>query len=174
RNRAGNFHVMSMSRMRAVMLKRAALTVVLCLFAASLAAAPITIRVDATEAPMHVLHAHLTIPANPGPLALFYPKWIPGEHGPTGPINGLSGLRFSANVVPVAWHRDPVERYEFHVDVPAGASALDVDLDYLLPPQGTNFTAGASASQKLAVLSWNTVLLYPQTSSSDALQYDPA
>ena len=83
--------------MRGAMLKRAVLTVVLCLFAASLLAAPITIRVDATEAPMHVLHAHLMIPASPGPLALFYPKWIPGEHGPTGPINGLSGLRFSAN-----------------------------------------------------------------------------
>ena len=57
--------------------------------------------------------------------------------------------------------------YEFHVDVPAGASALDVDLDYLIPPPGTNFTAGASASPRLAVLSWNTVLLYPQTSGSE-------
>src|SRR5437667_6788051 len=156
------------------MFKRAASAAALFLLAASLSAAPITIRVDASEAPMHLLHSHLTIPASPGPLALFYPKWIPGEHGPTGPINGLSGLRFSANGAPVAWQRDSVEMYEFHVDVPADASALDVDLDYLLPPQGTNFTAGASASQKLAVLSWNTVLLYPQTSSSDALQYDPA
>ncbi len=106
-------------------------------------------------------------------MALFYPKWIPGEHGPTGPIVGLSGLRFSANGAPVMWTRDPVEMYEFHVDVPAGASALDVDLDYLLPPPGTSFTAGASASPRLAVLSWNTILLYPQTSHSDALQYEP-
>src|SRR5438552_19073397 len=155
------------------MFKRAASAAALFLLAASLSAAPITIRVDATDAPNHLLHAHLTIPASPGPLALFYPKWIPGEHGPTGPINGLSGLRFSANGAAIAWQRDPVEMYEFHVDVPPGASSIDVDLDYLLPPPGTNFTAGASASPRLAVLSWNTVLLYPQTSSSDTLQYEP-
>src|SRR5205807_7284889 len=145
----------------------------LLLFAISASAAPITIRVDATDIPAHLLHAHLSIPATAGPLALFYPKWIPGEHGPTGPIVGLSGLRITANGSPIAWNRDPVEMYEFHVDVPSGASALDVDLDYLIPPPGTNFTAGASASPRLAVLSWNTVLLYPQTSSSDALQYEP-
>ena len=154
-------------------MRRFAIAVGLCLLALSLAAAPITIRVDASEAPSNVLHAHLNIPASPGPLALFYAKWIPGEHGPTGPIVGLSGLRFSANGSTIAWQRDPVEMYEFHVDVPPGANAIDVDLDYLLPPPGTNFTAGASASPRLAVLSWNTVLLYPQTSSSDALQYEP-
>jgi len=156
------------------MLKRVASTLLLCLLALSLSAAPIAIRVDASEAPNHLLHAHLTIPASPGPLALFYPKWIPGEHGPTGPIGGLTGLRFTANGSPVAWQRDPVEMYEFHVDVPAGAAALDVDLDYLIPPPGTNFTAGASASPRLAVLNWNTVLLYPQTPNSDAIQYEPA
>ena len=155
------------------MLKRIILFAALLLAAFSLVAAPISIRVDATEAPSHLLHAHLTIPASPGPLALFYPKWIPGEHGPTGPIGGLTGMRFTANGAAVSWQRDPIEMYEFHVDVPAGASAIDVDLDYLVPPPGTNFTAGASASPKLAVLSWNTVLLYPQTTSSDALQFEP-
>jgi predicted metalloprotease with PDZ domain len=159
--------------MRGAMLKRILILAALLLVAASLFAAPITIRVDASEAPSHLLHAHMSIPASPGPLALFYPKWIPGEHGPTGPISGLTGMRFTANGAAVAWLRDPVEMYEFHVDVPAGASALDVDLDYLVPPPGTNFTAGASASPGLAVLSWNTVLLYPQTASSDALQYEP-
>ena len=154
------------------MIKRALLLIVLLIAATSLSAAPIALRVDATDAPSHVLHAHLTIPAPPGPLALFYPKWIPGEHGPTGPISGLTGMKFTANGATVPWQRDPVEMYEFHVDVPAGANAIDVDLDYLIPAQGTNFTAGASASPKLAVLSWNTVVLYPQTSSSDALQYD--
>ena len=147
--------------------------VVLSLFAISLSAAPITIRVDASQVPGHILHAHLKIPAAPGPLSLFYPKWIPGEHGPTGPIADLSGLRVTANGSPVSWNRDPVEMYQFHVDVPAGASAIDIDLDYLIPSGGANFTAGASASPRLAVLSWNTVLLYPQTATSDALQYDP-
>lgn len=153
-------------------MKQIATFAVLCLVALSLAAAPITIRVDATSAPSNILHAHLTIPAAPGPLALFYPKWIPGEHGPTGPIAGLTGLKFTANGAPLMWQRDPVEMYEFHVDVPAGANAVDVDLDYLAPPPGAAFTAGATTSPRLAVLSWNTVVLYPQTMDSTQLQYD--
>jgi hypothetical protein len=27
-----------------------------------------------------------------GPLTLVYPKWIPGEHSPTGPISGRPDL----------------------------------------------------------------------------------
>jgi Peptidase M61 N-terminal domain len=77
------------------MTKRFAFVVAL-LLAVSLTAAPITLRADATGAPSNVFHAHLTIPAQAGPMTLDYPKWIPGEHGPTGPINGLTGLRFSA------------------------------------------------------------------------------
>jgi hypothetical protein len=53
--------------------------------------------VDATDAPRKILHAQMQIPASPGTLTLYYPKWIPGEHGPTGPIEGLTGLRFTAN-----------------------------------------------------------------------------
>ncbi|MDP9361631.1 MAG: PDZ domain-containing protein [Acidobacteriota bacterium] len=141
------------------------------LFAAlTLNAAPIVLRVDATGVASNVYHAHLTIPAAPGPLTLFYPKWIPGEHGPTGPINGLTGLQFAANGKSVPWQRDPVEMFAFQIDVPAGATALEVDLDFLAPAPGAKFTAGASTSPRLGVLSWNTVLLYPRTAGgSDAL-----
>jgi len=52
----------------------------------------VTIELDATEAPRKVLHARLVVPASPGRLTLLYPKWIPGEHGPTGPVNDLVGL----------------------------------------------------------------------------------
>jgi hypothetical protein len=58
----------------------------------ALSAAPITLHVDASGVASNVYHAHLTMPATPGPMTLYYPKWIPGEHGPTGPINGLTGL----------------------------------------------------------------------------------
>ena len=148
-----------------------------CLFAtlffvaAIASAAPITLRVDATEAASNRLRAHLTIPATPGPLTLEYPKWIPGEHGPTGPIAGLTGVRFTTNGSPVPWHRDPVDLFAFHLDVPANATSIDVDLDYLAPAPGANFTAGASTSPRLALLSWNTVLLYP-LGASDSLQYE--
>ena len=57
-------------------------------------------------------------------MTLAYPKWIPGEHGPTGPIAGLAGLRLSAGGTPIAWHRDPVEMFAIHFDVPANATAV--------------------------------------------------
>ncbi len=58
---------------------------------AAAAARPITLAVDASEAPRHILHARMVIPARPGPLTLRYPKWIPGEHAPTGPIQLRAG-----------------------------------------------------------------------------------
>jgi predicted metalloprotease with PDZ domain len=137
---------------------------------AAAATSAITLSVDATEAPRKIFHAHLAIPAAPGPLTLFYPKWIPGEHGPTGPITSLAGVRMTAAGRPLPWTRDPLEMYAFQVEVPAGAAAVDVDLDYLSPASG-DFTAGASATAELAVLSWNTVLLYPQGLAADDLTY---
>ena len=76
---------------------------ILFLVAISASAAPITLHVDATGAPSNVFHAHLTIPATPGALTLYYPKWIPGEHSPSGPIIGLTGLKITANGAPVVW-----------------------------------------------------------------------
>jgi predicted metalloprotease with PDZ domain len=56
--------------------------------------------------------------------------------------------------------------YAFQVQVPAGATAIEADLDFLAPASG-DFTAGASATAELAVLSWNTLLLYPQGAGAD-------
>jgi hypothetical protein len=70
---------------------------------------PIELSLDATEAPRKLLHARLVIPAAPGPLTLYYPKWIQGEHMPNGPINELSGLKIRAGGRPVTWERDDVD-----------------------------------------------------------------
>ena len=78
------------------------------------------LSVDATEAPRKIFHARMTIPAKPGTLTLYYPKWIPGEHGPTGPIQDLAGLKFTANGKALAWRRDLLDGWTFHVEVPAG------------------------------------------------------
>ena len=151
---------------------------VLALLALSAAAAasprPITLEVDAREAARRILHARLSIPAAPGPLTLVYPKWIPGEHGPTGPIADLTGLAFSAGGKALAWRRDSVEMFAFHVEVPAGADAVEVSLDYLSPAEGGQFGAGPSATSQLAVVSWNTLLLQPQGRKSDELTYAAA
>src|SRR5437867_13419485 len=91
-------------------LRRFAVAVVLAFgLALPVFAAPaphVTISLDATEAPRKICHAHLTIPASPGTLTLYYPKWIPGEHGPTGPIQDLAGLKFTANGQILKWRRD--------------------------------------------------------------------
>ncbi len=132
--------------------------------------AEMKLRVDATDAPRHLLHASMTIPAKPGPMTLLYPEWIPGEHGPTGPVVDLVGLKMTAGGKPVAWKRDAVNMYAFHVTVPEGASALDVVFDFVTPPETAGFTSGASATTELAVLNWNQVLLYPEGVTSDQMR----
>ncbi len=129
----------------------------------------VSLAVDASDAPRKILHAHLVIPARPGPLALLYPKWIPGEHGPTGDINALAGLRMSAGGRPLAWRRDPLDLYRFLIDVPEGADAVEVSLDYLPSPSLRGFTSGASLSPALAVINWHQLLLYPEERAGEPL-----
>src|SRR5262252_1706711 len=138
-------------------------------FTGSIFAAPIVLQVDATEAPRKIYHAELHIPAAPGPLTLFYPKWIPGDHAPSGPINDLAGLRISANGKPLFWKRDSIELVAFHIDVPQGASSIDVKLDFLsaAEPGGSS---SVSSTSELAILSWNQMILYPQGQASDDLE----
>jgi predicted metalloprotease with PDZ domain len=129
----------------------------------------ITLTVDATEAPRKLFHAREVIPVSPGPLTLYYPQWIPGEHGPTGPINNLSGLAFTVNGKPLPWRRDPVDMYAFHLDVLQGATAVEASLEFLAPTFTGGFTSGSSTTSHLAVFSWNWLLLSPQVTQADDL-----
>ncbi len=122
----------------------------------------ITLNVDATDAARNMLHSRLTIPVRPGPVTLFYPKWIPGEHTPTGTINDVAGLKLSANGKPVAWRRDDIEMFAFHCDIPPGVTVLDVAFDDVSQPEST-------ASAKLARIKWNRLLVYPEGMTSDAI-----
>src|SRR4051794_40912977 len=134
-------------------MKRTLLLVVL--FAArAFAADPATVFVDATDARRGVFHAHLTIPAAPGAMTLVYPKWIPGEHMPTGPLMQMAGLHVRAGGNELAWTRDRVDMFAFHVDVPAGATSLDVDFDWLSPSLtfGGGYGESANATQKLLLI----------------------
>ena len=97
----------------------------------------ITLALDARETPRRLLHAHETLTVTPGALTLVYPKWLPGEHSPDGAIDDLVGLTFSAGGKTIPWRRDPVDLFAFHVDVPHGADALDVSLDFLSAILGT-------------------------------------
>jgi predicted metalloprotease with PDZ domain len=123
---------------------------------------PITLAVDLTDAPRKILHAQETIPVQPGPLTLVYPKWIPGEHAPDGPIDNQAGfLITAADGTRIKWERDPINMFAYHLTVPAGVTELHIKMDFLATAAPSGFSAGASTSANLALLSWNELLVYP-------------
>jgi predicted metalloprotease with PDZ domain len=147
---------------------------VLLISIASWSATPptITLFVDATSTPRKIFHAKLKIPASAGDLTLYYPKWIPGEHAPDGPVIDLAGLKFSAGGKLLKWRRDLLDGFTIHVEVPAGENEVNAELDFLSPATFEGgFSAGSSATDKMAVISWNQVLLYPKGWKSDDLTY---
>ena len=129
----------------------------------------IQLSVDLTDAPRNIFHSRLTIPVEPGPLTLVYPEWIPGNHRPSGPIANVTGIKMEAAGQTLAWQRDPVDMYAFHVDVPAGASELQVSFD-TITNDGSAGASGPAATSNVLDLNWNQVVLYPQGASSDAVQ----
>src|SRR5262245_10046261 len=126
--------------MRPHPMTRIALLGSLLLAASPVAAADITLSVDAREAPRKILHARETIPVAPGPLELVYPKWLPGEHGPTGPILDMAGLKLTAAGKRITWRRDLADMYVLRCEIPAGVDSLQVELDFLVPGDEAGFS----------------------------------
>ncbi|MCZ2148428.1 MAG: hypothetical protein LC126_11705 [Bryobacterales bacterium] len=131
----------------------------------------VNLAVDASEAPRRLFHARMTMDAKPGPMRLVYPKWIPGEHSPTGPVTDLAALRITANGKALEWRRDDVDMYAIGFDVPAGASKIEVSFDLLSPPDSEGFSSGASATSEMAVVSWNQLLLYPEGDTARGVRF---
>jgi len=145
-----------------------------CLLAApSLAAQAIRLHVDLTDAPRNIYHAHLQFPVHSGEMSLVFPKWIPGNHRPSGPLGGLTGIRMEAAGHTLSWQRDAVEMYEFHVNVPAGVDTLDVSLDAITTLDSAG-GGGPAASSNLLDLNWNAVVLYPKGAKSDDVSLVPS
>ena len=125
----------------------------------------ILLTVDATQTPQKMLHANLVIPVKPGPLTIYYPKWIPGNHSPSGPISSLTGLHFrrtgkrfrGSATCWMSSHSMWMFRQEWRSWMQA--------YDFIEPD-------GASATDKLFVLEWNEVTLYPAGSATKDLTYD--
>jgi predicted metalloprotease with PDZ domain len=134
----------------------------------------IAITADLTDAPRKFLHAELKIPVEPGPLTLVYPQWIPGEHGPTGPIDNFAGVTFSVGGQAIPWRRDDVDMYAFRLTVPQGVTTIEAHVDFLATAPATGFSAGASTSANLAVLSWNELVLYPAGEASAQVNVEPS
>ena len=134
-------------------------------------AEPVKIAVDASHAPEKILHSTIEIPVRPGPVTLVYPKWIPGEHGPTGPITDVTGIEFFARGQRLTWRRELDDMYAFDLNIPEGANTLEARLDLLMPAPPEGFSAGASATPQLAVVSWNQLVLYPKGLASNEVRF---
>ncbi len=133
----------------------------------------IALSVDATDLTHRIMSVHETIPvAAPGDLILHYPEWIPGAHGPTGPIELLAGLVARAGTATLDWRRDPVDMYAFHVPVPAGATSIGIDFQFLSPAiEGQGRVVMTPA---MLDLQWNTVALYPAGYFTRDIQVAPS
>lgn len=150
----------------------AAAAVLLSLLSFPAFAADFTVNVDARETARGLLHITQKFPAKPGPLALSYPRWIPGEHGPTGPNTDVAGLVIKSGSTVLEWTRDPVDMNTVRVKVPAGASSVDLAFDFLLDNSTDGFTSAACSTPNLLLLSWNQVAFYPTGRKTDALTCD--
>jgi predicted metalloprotease with PDZ domain len=132
-------------------------------------ATDLTVRVDAREVTSKRVHTDLTLAVKPGPLTLVYAKWMPGEHGPTGPLESLIGLEIKANGARLSWSRDPLDMYALRIAVPPGIRQLDVSMESGLATGGPGFTAAPTSSARLAILSWNQFLLFPKGVDADKM-----
>lgn len=119
----------------------------------------IKLQVDATNTAQRIFSVRATIPASPGPLTLLYPEWLPANHAPRGPIDKLSGLIITAGGQRLAWRRDPVEVYAFHVEVPAGVAGIDLEYQFVTPTAGDQ--GRIVVTPEMLNLQWNAVVLYP-------------
>ncbi|HJT99515.1 MAG TPA: peptidase M61 [Rhodanobacteraceae bacterium] len=130
------------------------------------------LAVDATDLDHRVFRVHEEIPVAAGPQVLLYPQWLPGNHGPRGPVDKLAGLTIAANGKPVAWSRDSSDVYAFHVDVPQGASTLDIEFQFLSPQDSSQ--GRVVMTPEMLNLQWNTVVLYPAAHYSSRIQVAPS
>jgi predicted metalloprotease with PDZ domain len=119
----------------------------------------IRLSVDASDVERRIVRVHETITGVKGDTVLLYPEWLPGEHAPDGPIDRFAGLKITAGGSDVAWTRDTVNVYAFHLHVPAGAGAIDVEFDYLSPTSAK--VGSADFSSDILVLEWIRTILYP-------------
>lgn len=119
----------------------------------------LAVSVDATDLARRIIRVREQIPATPGAMTLLYPQWLPGNHSPTGPIDKLAGLTLRANGKPLTWTRDPLDVYAFHVEVPAGASAIEAQFQYLTPTDPAQ--GRVVMTPNMLDVEWNAVVLYP-------------
>ncbi|HEV8060228.1 MAG TPA: hypothetical protein VGP68_10160 [Gemmataceae bacterium] len=131
------------------------------------------VTVDARDILRHVVTSKIIIPAKPGPTTLHFPKWIPGAHGPLGPITRLAGLQLHAQGQTLTWKRDSLDLYAFHCTVPDDADTLEAELLYVVAsrPEALEVSLGIVASPQMAILNWNALVVYPEGADQSKIIY---
>jgi predicted metalloprotease with PDZ domain len=120
----------------------------------------IQLTVDATDVTRAIFRVHERIPvSHAGDFVLLYPKWLPGNHSPSGQINKVAGFSVTRGGRNLRWVRDTLDVYAFHVDVPQGVNAIDVDFQYVSPTAGNQ--GRIVATPDMASIEWIANSLYP-------------
>ena len=132
----------------------------------------IKLHVDATDIDRRLIQVRQTIPVSgPGPLILFYPQWIPGNHGPVGPVANVGGLTFTANGQRLEWVRNTVQPWAYQIEVPAGVSEVDVAFQWLTPIEGAQ--GRVVVTPEMLNIQWEKALLYPAGYYSRQITFQP-
>ena len=114
---------------------------------------------DLTDLDHKTIRVTQTIPVQPGHLVLQYPRFIPGNHAGTGPIQLISGVTFEAGGQRLEWVRDPVDAYAFHLDIPADVTEIEARFEWLTQPDNSSWRV--VMTPQMVNLQWEKALLYP-------------
>ena len=120
--------------------------------------------------PRRLLHTRIVVPCQSGSkLGLWYPKWIPGTHGPSGQIQDVAGLRFETlGGKTIPWRRDDREVYRVECDIPDGVREVVARLDVICNAPAVEASGHLSyGNNSVGMINWNTCLLYPDGPACD-------
>ncbi|WP_317201583.1 peptidase M61 [Janthinobacterium sp.] len=131
----------------------------------------IVLNVDATNLAQQIFSVHASIPVKAGKLTLLYPQWVPGSHGPSGPLNQLAGLTLRGNGKALAWRRDPLNMFAFDIEVPPGVATLEADYQFLSPLDGKQ--GRVTMTPEMLGVQWHTLALYPSGYASRRIMVQP-
>jgi len=116
----------------------------------------LSLVVDATDIAHKLFAVREILPVQAsGSLTLLYPAWESASHAETISVANLAGLFVSIDGKSVDWQRDAVDMHAFHINVPVGARAIEVEFQYLTR------ASDALMTPNLVDVQWQRLLLYP-------------
>ncbi len=129
-------------------------------------------QADVTDLDRRIISVRQTIPVTGSSLTLLYPKYLPGNHADSGPIQLLAGLTFTAGGERIEWRRDATDPYAFHIDVPSGATEIEASFQWLTQSDSSNWRIVMTPS--IVNMEWEKALLYPAGYASTGITFAPS